>query len=166
MNERADFPYSKDPKVPAEKLKADPNYSTAQFGKLIESRFQSFYNFELKNNRNLIANSKSMNRPSARNSLSASPVRAEGGVNATSGARKFLYYVYGGNYPHHIENALMKRGIWKKFDKRQTKTKSLLNLRHMSPNDLKLYNQISENQKQLQQKIKQNQQELQAVKNL
>lgn len=155
-----DFPVSKDPNIPSDKLKADSNYCTAQFGKLIESRFQSFYNIELKNNRNLINHSKSMNKPSARNSLSPSPIRVEGGINAAPGVRKFSFYVYSGNYPHHIENALMKRGIWKKFDKRQLKVKTSLNLSHLSPNDLKHYNQVLDTQKQLQQKIKQSQLEL------
>lgn len=28
----------------------------------------------------------------------------------------YLYHVYKGNYPHHIEKALEIRGVWKKID--------------------------------------------------
>ena len=31
--------------------------------------------------------------------------------------KQWTFYVYKGNYPHHIENALLKRGVWKVFDK-------------------------------------------------
>ena len=27
----------------------------------------------------------------------------------------FFYYVYKGNYPYQIEQALLRRGVWKKF---------------------------------------------------
>ena len=36
---------------------------------------------------------------------------------ATSSKRKYLCYVYKGNYPLQIENALMRRGVWKIYDK-------------------------------------------------
>lgn len=30
--------------------------------------------------------------------------------------KMYLYHVYKGNYPHHIEKALEIRGVWKKID--------------------------------------------------
>ena len=32
-------------------------------------------------------------------------------------SRLYTFYVYGGNYPDQLVNALLKRGIWKVFDK-------------------------------------------------
>lgn len=32
-------------------------------------------------------------------------------------SRLYTFYVYGGNYPDQLVNALLKRGVWKVFDK-------------------------------------------------
>ena len=48
--------------------------------------------------------------------------------------KKYYYYVYSGNFPHHIENALKKRGVWKPFDKAAQETKfQLRNFNALSP---------------------------------
>jgi len=35
----------------------------------------------------------------------------------------YTFTVYPGNYPHFIEQALLKRGIWKPFDKKALEIK-------------------------------------------
>ena len=54
--------------------------------------------------------------------------------------KKYFYYVYSGNFPHHIENALKKRGVWKQFDKSAQETKfQLRNFNALSPPKIKKY---------------------------
>ena len=38
--------------------------------------------------------------------------------------KQYLYYVYGGNYPQRIEDAMKKRGVWTKLDKQMLTAKS------------------------------------------
>ena len=44
--------------------------------------------------------------------------------NTKSKQKTFYYHVYGGNYPQKIEDALQKRGVWTKFDRRLQAAKS------------------------------------------
>ena len=37
--------------------------------------------------------------------------------------KKYVYHVYPGNYPEHIEAALEKRGVWRPFDVAAQETK-------------------------------------------
>jgi len=44
--------------------------------------------------------------------------------NPKSKQKQFYYYVYGGNYPQRIEDAMKKRGVWTKFDRKILTAKS------------------------------------------
>ena len=86
------------------------------------------------------------------------------------GGKKYFYYVYSGNFPHHIENALKKRGVWKQFDKSAQETKfQLRNFNALSPlkkiND-KHKEKVIELRKNLAMKIQAEQENLQKAKSM
>lgn len=50
------------------------------------------------------------------------PAAVESGKSSTIAvkpkpSRMLTFYIYGGNYPDQLVNALLKRGVWKVFDK-------------------------------------------------
>ena len=48
-------------------------------------------------------------------------------LSPAAGKKCYNYYVYKGNYPQQIEDALLKRGVWKRFDREHCARKKLNN---------------------------------------
>lgn len=53
-------------------------------------------------------------------------------LSPTATKKCYIYQVYRGNYPQQLENALLKRGVWKRFDRdfysrKKATNKALLN---------------------------------------